>query len=317
MDCTIDVLADRVEGIPPEINDPSTYKMVLIDRGSLVVEEDGKNRVITAPVGIIANEKACLKVVSENNVRSLIVYFKPSVIREEFTIDSINSGKFDKFLTAVPDGEKMTCTEKIREAIRGDISFDQSFCTNMVFQDALLLMLFATNEKNVEYFSLSKQEVDTFKRLIGSIAYELRAQPDNFWILRTRYFLTAILFTATADFYRDCRQNEIYTDPLVAEVTAYFWSHLGEEIALETVLRKFSVNKNTLNDAFNKEVNMSCMTYLETLRINHARELLQHDDRSISEISAFIGYPDTNYFTKVFKKHTGMTPSEFRKHMKD
>ena len=62
---------------------------------------------------------------------------------------------------------------------------------------------------------------------------------------------------------------------------------------------------------------MSCMTYLEQLRINLAKRELQFGTHTISEISVGVGYKDTNYFTKVFKKHTGMTPSEFLKQMRE
>ena len=89
-----------------------------------------------------------------------------------------------------------------------------------------------------------------------------------------------------------------------------------EEITLESVLKRFSVNKNNLNDAFNNELSMSCMAYLEYLRVSRAKKELQFGDESISEISQTCGYDDTGYFSKVFKKHTGQTPSEYRRQMK-
>ena len=103
----------------------------------------------------------------------------------------------------------------------------------------------------------------------------------------------------------------------MAQVTRYFWDHVDEEITLERVLKEFSVNKNVLNDAFNKEVSMSCMTYLEHMRINFAKVELQYGQHTESEISVGVGYSDTNYFSKVFKKHTGLTPSDYQKKMKE
>ncbi|MBP5310484.1 MAG: helix-turn-helix domain-containing protein, partial [Lachnospiraceae bacterium] len=177
------------------------------------------------------------------------------------------------------------------------------------------LELFSTG-RDIVYYSLTKQEYDTVRRHFFSIEYEINAQPDNFWILRTRYFIQSILFMATADFYRNFRQDDIYDDPLVAKVTRYFWEHIDEDITLDSILKVFSVNKNYLNDAFNKEVSMSCMAYLEQLRINLAKSELQYGNHTISEISVGVGYSDTNYFSKVFKKHTGMTPSEYLKQMR-
>lgn len=324
MDCTLDVYFEQTEGLPKYINDKTCYKMVLITSGSFIVEDNSKYNVITAPAFVLINEKAEVKVISEDNVKSRTVYFKPSIIREEFTIEALNSGKYDKFCTAMKDenGEpvragQISTDEERCNLINKDFKFEDAFSKEMVYQDALLLLEFFWHKQDAVYYTLTKQEYDTALRLTMSVKYEINAQPDNFWILRTRYFIQSMLFVTTADFYRNFRQNEIYKDKLVAMVTRYFWDHIDEEITLESVLKLFSVNKNLLNDAFNREVSMSCMTYLEQMRINLAKRELQFGTLTISEISVRVGYKDTNYFTKVFKKHTGMTPSEFQKQMRE
>ena len=70
MDCTLDVYFEQTEGLPKYINDKTCYKMVLITSGSFIVEDNGKYNVITAPAFILVNEKAEVKVVSEDNVKS-------------------------------------------------------------------------------------------------------------------------------------------------------------------------------------------------------------------------------------------------------
>lgn len=317
MDCSIDVYFDQTNGISKYINDKETYKIVLVRSGSFVVEEDGKYRVITAPAAIALNEKAEFKVISESKVNTRTIYYKPTFIRDEFTFEAINSGKYEKFLSAVKDGDKMSPLDRYLTAINGNAQFDKCFAESSIYQDALLLLEFIWPQRNIRYYSLTMQELEAVNRLFMSVRYDLLEQPDNFWILRTRYFLISIAFMATADFYRNYRQDELYKDPLVADVASYFWENLGNDIALSEILKKFSVNKNTLNDAFNNETNMSCMAYLEMLRINFAKKCLQFDDTSVSEISQQCGYADTNYFSKVFKKHTGQTPSEYRKYMKN
>ena len=200
------------------------------------------------------------------------------------------------------------------DLLEGDYIFEDCF-RDSIYQDYLLLSEFFGRGRDIVCYSLTKQEYDMALRLAMSIRYDLVEQPDNFWILRVRYFIISSLFTATADFYINWRQNELYKDPLVAKVASYFWDHLNEEITLESVLKRFSVNKNTLNDAFNNELSMSCMAYLEYLRVSRAKKALQFGDESVSEISQICGYDDTGYFSKVFKKHTGQTPSEYRKQM--
>lgn len=315
MNCSIDVFYEETVGFSSHLNDKTSYKMVLISEGSFAVEEDGEYRVVTAPAALGMNERADFKVISEDGVRSQTIYFRPTFIRKEFTFDAIRSGKYDKFMSTSKDGDDLPYFDRFNKACFEDREFEDCF-PEPVYQDFLLLMAFNSHERNILYYSLTVLEYEAVNRLFQSVRYDLVEQPDNLWILRVRYFINSILFFAAADFYRNFRQYELYSDPLVAKVATYFWENLGDDITLESVLKRFSVNKNILNDAFNKEVSMSCMAYLEHLRVNLAKKYLQYDEESISEISQICGYQDTNYFTKVFKKHTGQTPSEYRKSMK-
>ena len=280
--------------------------------GSFVVKDNGKYLSISTPAAILINEKSDFEIISEENVKCRTLFFRPTIIREEFTIEAINSRRYDKFMSALKDPGVLD-RQKMEHLINDDIQFEDCFSNQMIYQDALYFLELFSTGRDIVYYSLTKQEYDTVRRHFFSIEYEIHAQPDNFWILRTRYFIQSILFMATADFYRNFRQDDIYDDPLVAKVTRYFWEHIDEDITLDSILKVFSVNKNYLNDAFNKEVSMSCMAYLEQLRINLAKSELQYGKHTISEISVGVGYSDTNYFSKVFKKHTGMTPSEYLK----
>lgn len=286
-DREIDVFYEETEGFSEHINDRSTYKMVFVREGSFVAEENGEFRVINAPVGMLLNERAELKISSQTGVKALTVFFKPTFIREEFTYDALNSGVFDK-----PSADP-------------------------VYQDYLLLSVFNSQGRDILYAALNTQEYHMFNRLVLSIRYDILNQPDEYWILRVRYFLISILFEATADFYINFRQYELFKDRLVARVAMYMVENMSQEITLESLTKQFSVNKNTLNEAFKKETSKTCMAYLENIRVTAARDLLQRSPMTISEVGIFCGYPDQNYFSKVFKKHTGMTATEYQKQMRD
>ena len=58
---------------------------------------------------------------------------------------------------------------------------------------------------------------------------------------------------------------------------------------------------------------MNTSEFINTVRINKAKELMQTSDYTISEISYKVGYSDNAYFSKTFKRITGKTPGEFRK----
>lgn len=126
MDCSIDVYFERLNEIPAYINDKTTWKMVLLDRGSFTIEQNSKFRVIKAPAALALNEKANLKIVASDKAKSRIIFFKPTFLRDEFTYEAINSMRYEKFLSAVDNSEK-TGFDKYISAISDDVNFERIF----------------------------------------------------------------------------------------------------------------------------------------------------------------------------------------------
>ena len=67
-----------------------------------------------------------------------------------------------------------------------------------------------------------------------------------------------------------------------------------------------------LSRLFKKEMGITLTAYIADLRTKKAAELLKTSMLSVAEIAMYVGYPDSNYFVKVFKKRYGMTPSAYR-----
>ena len=65
--------------------------------------------------------------------------------------------------------------------------------------------------------------------------------------------------------------------------------------------------------SFKQIVNYSPMQYILTIRMNNAASLLESTDYSMAEISAIVGYDNPLYFSRLFKKQKGVSPSEYRK----
>lgn len=58
---------------------------------------------------------------------------------------------------------------------------------------------------------------------------------------------------------------------------------------------------------------MNSTEFINTVRINRAKEMMMHEDLTLAEITYKVGYNDSAYFNRIFKKTTGMTPGDFRK----
>lgn len=89
--------------------------------------------------------------------------------------------------------------------------------------------------------------------------------------------------------------------------------YMGEEISLNTVANVANVSSNHFSALFSQNMGQTFIEYLTTLRMNKAKELLRCTGMRSSEIAGEIGYKDAHYFSYLFKKTQGMTPSDYRK----
>ena len=93
----------------------------------------------------------------------------------------------------------------------------------------------------------------------------------------------------------------------------YIKDHFTEEISLTDVATEVGLTPSYLSNLLKKDTGKSYSEYLINLRIEKAKHLIKTTDYKMYEISEMVGYPNTFYFTRLFKRETGMTPGEFKK----
>ena len=89
--------------------------------------------------------------------------------------------------------------------------------------------------------------------------------------------------------------------------------HYEEKLSLESVASHFFIDKHYLARLFKEQYGVTLVTYLQQVRITHAKRMLRFTDKSIEEIGLECGIGELNYFSRVFKKLEGVSPSEFRR----
>lgn len=99
----------------------------------------------------------------------------------------------------------------------------------------------------------------------------------------------------------------------LSDVKAWLDQHYHEKVALDDLAERFFINKFYLTRLFKEQYGSSIVSYVLSLRISRAKELLRFTDLSIEEIGAQCGMPDGNYFSRAFRKVEGISPSEYRK----
>ncbi len=99
----------------------------------------------------------------------------------------------------------------------------------------------------------------------------------------------------------------------VLKTQRYITNHIDEKLTLEDLSDFVGLAPEYLCRLFKKETHMTITQYIQQLRINEAIWLLKSTDKSIMDIASSVGFPNQSHFTQIFLKHTGQTPSKFRK----
>lgn len=100
--------------------------------------------------------------------------------------------------------------------------------------------------------------------------------------------------------------------PVIRNLLIYLSANYTQNYSLHDLAEHSHISEEHLSRLFRKEVGTTLTTYIADLRSKKAAELLKTTQLSISEIAMYVGYSDSNYFVKVFKKRYGMTPSTYR-----
>lgn len=98
----------------------------------------------------------------------------------------------------------------------------------------------------------------------------------------------------------------------VKEIINYIYAHYSEEITNQTIAQKFNFSPSHLGRIFKKCTNHSIHNFILQHRIQIAKELLATTELSIGEISRRVGYNYIYHFSKIFKKTTGLSPSQYK-----
>lgn len=100
---------------------------------------------------------------------------------------------------------------------------------------------------------------------------------------------------------------------IVERACEYMSENYGEKISLEQLAAQQCISVSQLKRIFKEQTGFSVITYLTNLRISEAKSLIRESHLNFSQIAVAVGYDNIYYFSSTFKKHTGMTPTEYSK----
>jgi YesN/AraC family two-component response regulator len=110
-----------------------------------------------------------------------------------------------------------------------------------------------------------------------------------------------------------CLLKTLKSPRIVARAIVYAFMNFEREMSLEDASCELDVNKIYLSRVFHAHTHMTFVNFLETMRMRLAGHMLRNSAMRVSEVSGRVGYNDAHYFSRLFKKHSGQTPEEYRK----
>jgi transcriptional regulator GlxA family with amidase domain len=113
--------------------------------------------------------------------------------------------------------------------------------------------------------------------------------------------------------YETLIRNEPHEDAAVRVCQAWLAEHFHEHSALARVVSLVKIPERTLKRRFKRATGSTLIEYLQDLRVEEAKRLLEGDHVAVDEISARVGYEDASFFRRIFKRRTSLTPSQYRR----
>lgn len=149
-----------------------------------------------------------------------------------------------------------------------------------------------------KYFEPTSESLDYFNNIV-KLPREKMESSLRLMTACTAYILTENIISNDKDSFG-------------SEFLSYIGKHLDEKLDIMTLCSVFSMGKTTLCKKVKEETGLTVSKIILQKRIDAAKNLLIQPDMSVSKASLSVGIDDYNYFTKLFKAETGLTPSEFK-----
>ncbi|MGN0360617.1 MAG: helix-turn-helix domain-containing protein [Hominisplanchenecus sp.] len=126
---------------------------------------------------------------------------------------------------------------------------------------------------------------------------------------------------------RRCQKNEFVLPPVKSikksndlqiydRVRLYLEAHLYEHISIESICRENLIGRSQLQKIFRERTNSGVINYFSKMKIDAAKQMIRESNLNFSQIAEKLGYTSVHYFSRQFKKVTGMSPSEYASSIK-
>ena len=146
-------------------------------------------------------------------------------------------------------------------------------------------------------------------RLIKTMEQDYAAGSTGYMEL-LRCYLTQVLVCAV----RACEESERIRTPhnATTAIVDHLRRHYADPLSLNELSRKLGYTPQYISSLFHKDTGMNLQVFLQRLRVEEACRLMEQGHQQIAQVAQRVGYGDAKHFARVFRRHKGMSPREFR-----
>lgn len=225
------------------------------------------------------------------------------------TIYKLKKGDFLIFNPGVYHEEMLAPGEEVHELHLGiDNIFIKGLPKNFLLKE---------NSSSLVHLEKYSEEFDS---LIHQIVAEKEKNEPGFDILLKSYSMQLIVLLLRETYYDGGMQEPSplsfktsEKSTIVRTIIAYMNKNYNEDISLDKVAKTTYLSPAYISKVFKEETGYSPINYLISIRLKKSRELLESGNISVKEAAEQVGYKDAYYFSKLFKKYYGFSPSKLIK----
>lgn len=205
----------------------------------------------------------------------------------------------DRIMAAISRGDQAAAIEALKET--KEVTADLRFISNDLAGAATLRTV----------ARMGARQGGLSPVLIDSISQEYAQRMQH---TVSKEELDGLIVGVVERFCAEVRQlHQSGYSPCVRRAMDYMGANLSRQLTVAEIVRAAGVDRHRLSKTFVQETGMTLKQYLAQQRCGIAAELLRSSGDSVQDIAAYVGYPDNNYFSKVFKISQGVSPQEYRK----
>lgn len=210
----------------------------------------------------------------------------------------------NRILDAVARGDEEAAIEAMHQHSR--FTYGGRFEGTLYQQKNKMIVLNTLLRKAIEPSKVHPYYIDAISSKYSRIIEEANEVPNEMMWQMTRDYCAYVRRYSLKEY-----------SPAVQKVMNYVNLNVAEPLTLKSLATMCFISPSYLSALFKQETGSTLIDYINTQRVNRAAQLLVQNNHTIAAVAEEVGILDVNYFTKIFKKTLGVTPTRYRREHKE